>query len=625
MLLELLVSCITILLRLLLPHPPCWLQRNPFQWQRHCSTAVYVPNSQLSATRLTYSPMSVPKAICPISTSSKYEVTKKSMLVINLPPTTNGIKNMISVVCFRSEWFKRNLRKLPKEEGLLRHQRKSRMRVQLSRRSLHRTINILQSILDFNRLLPQDRQGDRRSLVAAFFCLMPIAILIPVRSSSMRKFLCGDLDQCLHVTSSKRKTRRSLPSWIKRSPSEADFDILGPDRPTNVDPEILNTPDNSKLKGVLWPGMHLFDAATAEMRRRRNQKKDGSTLMQMERTSKSVQPTEVIYSEGWTSTKQRPITGMVEDSSPLKGESPLPKKPVRRKRPALAEVSVNLLRNTRKPVKLEHPHGTYVRRGLDYLTNQSSPSLPSSSNGTSEAAKSRFSPTEDETMEFKLTVGDLVNRKKGGSFTIFQDKGNTDSTQLLSAIAGQRERAYPHFASRQMQSHLPQATTQIPFTTPSWLQPQYQQVQSYQNMYVHQGFGNPAYYAPQQVGPGKENVDPWFVRTGQVEQRTNPLGWNHHPTMVQNPYQAYNSFGYNGQNGFSGLPSQDDVFGYSANPLSAAYQTLQDHPESPFKTSETADLPAKPSEAKKGSISPDGTISERSGHDYDQSVFTTTE
>ena len=196
MLLELLVSCITILLRLLLPNPPRSLRRNPSQWQRHCSIAVSVPNSQHSATRLTSSPMSVPKVICPISTSFKYEVIKKSMLVISLPLTANGIKNMISVVCFQSEWFKRNPKKLPNEGGLPRHQRKSRMRVHLPRRLLYRRIKILQSILDFNRLLPRGQQGDRRSFVATFFCLMPIAILIPVRSSSMRKVLYSDLDQC---------------------------------------------------------------------------------------------------------------------------------------------------------------------------------------------------------------------------------------------------------------------------------------------------------------------------------------------------------------------------------------------------------------------------------------------
>lgn len=55
----------------------------------------------------------------------------------------------------------------------------------------------------------------------------------------------------------------------------------------------------SKLKGVIWPGMDWFDAATDEMKRKRNQKKDFAVLEQMQRTSSVVEPTEFIWnSEG---------------------------------------------------------------------------------------------------------------------------------------------------------------------------------------------------------------------------------------------------------------------------------------------------------------------------------------
>lgn len=53
--------------------------------------------------------------------------------------------------------------------------------------------------------------------------------------------------------------------------------------------------DNSKLKGVFWPGMNLFDSATAEMKRMRNQKKDGTALAQMKLSSAVVEPTEWIF------------------------------------------------------------------------------------------------------------------------------------------------------------------------------------------------------------------------------------------------------------------------------------------------------------------------------------------
>jgi hypothetical protein len=160
---------------------------------------------------------------------------------------------------------------------------------------------------------------------------------------------------------------------------------------------------------------------------------------------------------------------------------------------------------------------------------------------------------------------------------IFHDKeSNPNSHQPLNTMTGRMETAYTHFAPAQMQARLPQAQPNMLFTTPSWLQPQYQQPQTYQSPYMTPGLGNPSYYAHQNLGPSKENIEPWVPRTRQAEYRTNPLGWNHNAMTVQNPYQAHNNFSYDSQICFSGISSQDDVFGYSVNPLSAAYQNLED-------------------------------------------------
>jgi hypothetical protein len=53
--------------------------------------------------------------------------------------------------------------------------------------------------------------------------------------------------------------------------------------------------DEPSLKGVQHPGMGLFDAATADMRKKRNQRKDGTILAQMRRTSRDVEPNIVVY------------------------------------------------------------------------------------------------------------------------------------------------------------------------------------------------------------------------------------------------------------------------------------------------------------------------------------------
>ena len=81
--------------------------------------------------------------------------------------------------------------------------------------------------------------------------------------------------------------------------------------------------DLSKLKGIIWPGMSLFDAASPEARRMRNQRKDGSVLAVMQASSELVEPTEVIYLPTWEIKKERFISGEVESSPP---PAELPKK-----------------------------------------------------------------------------------------------------------------------------------------------------------------------------------------------------------------------------------------------------------------------------------------------------------
>ena len=109
--------------------------------------------------------------------------------------------------------------------------------------------------------------------------------------------------------------------------------------------ESVTTKDEdeaTKLKGAIWPGMDIFDSATLEMRRKRNQKKDVSVLDQLEQNSLEVEPTEVIYQPFGFIRKQRRISGKAESSSPLPEELPPP--PTKRRvtaRPILADKNVN--------------------------------------------------------------------------------------------------------------------------------------------------------------------------------------------------------------------------------------------------------------------------------------------
>jgi hypothetical protein len=76
--------------------------------------------------------------------------------------------------------------------------------------------------------------------------------------------------------------------------------------------------DGSKLKGIYWPGMDLFDSATAEMKRMRNQKKDGTALQQMKRSSAGIEPTEWVFNANGEFRKVRDIFDESTESSPVR-------------------------------------------------------------------------------------------------------------------------------------------------------------------------------------------------------------------------------------------------------------------------------------------------------------------
>ena len=117
------------------------------------------------------------------------------------------------------------------------------------------------------------------------------------------------------------------------------------------DPDGVDVPnDIARLKGDIWPGMDIFDSATLEMRRKRNQKKATSVIIQLQTTSEMVTPTELIFDNLGQFKKERVISGEPNEAdSPLRGETtpepddPPAKKRATRRRPraALAEKDAN--------------------------------------------------------------------------------------------------------------------------------------------------------------------------------------------------------------------------------------------------------------------------------------------
>lgn len=94
--------------------------------------------------------------------------------------------------------------------------------------------------------------------------------------------------------------------------------------------EETAAPRTPELKGIYYPGMSLFDSASAEAQRKRNQRKNESIVVQIQQESLEVECNEYIYWPDGSLKMCRFITGDVQ-SSPLKEETPPPPPPKRRR------------------------------------------------------------------------------------------------------------------------------------------------------------------------------------------------------------------------------------------------------------------------------------------------------
>lgn len=354
--------------------------------------------------------------------------------------------------------------------------------------------------------------------------------------------------------------------------------------------------------------MSIFDSAPEEMKKKRNQKKDGSLLKQMEKTSAIVEPQEVIYSPRGSLAKVRLITGMVEDSSPLKGESPIPKKrPPKPKRPALASMSSNIPHRPKREAKAKNM-GTKVTGQQDQVWPGPSSYEQVPSRHGSVLQNSSFMPSEDENREFRLTVGNLKPRSSG--IQVFKDHRDGYSTQPKlfpyppDGFQEYRMPALPYGPGNSTRSGLNGGSA------PSWLR----QPQSQPSMTNHlfSPERNPSPKVP--FSPfynrelGKDDADPFMHEDRRIAHQ-NPFEWvgmsgvsegqhlRHSAVNTHAPSMAHNV-----------ATNQHDNSGFGVNPLSFAFQKLQEPADSFTRTDDSHESGLQPN----GFVSPNGTLSDPS-------------
>ena len=188
------------------------------------------------------------------------------------------------------------------------------------------------------------------------------------------------------------------------------------------DPGLIQSP---VLKGVKWPGMSLFDSASLDAQRRRNQKKDGSIVEQMRNDSAAVEQIERIYWPDGSLKKERLITGNVESSPPRDlTPPPVPTKRQRTKvnREVLKDLSTNGLKVGKKPLLRKtatRVSGTKVAN-LQELSGKALATLDESNFLYPRSTHIDYNPMDEEASEGQLTFG-ATNSGRRRDFEIFSD------------------------------------------------------------------------------------------------------------------------------------------------------------------------------------------------------------
>ena len=177
------------------------------------------------------------------------------------------------------------------------------------------------------------------------------------------------------------------------------------------------------LKGVKWPGMSIFDSASLEAQRLRNQKKDGSILEQMEQNSIVVEQMERIYWPDGSLKQERLITGNVE-SSPLKEPTPPPKRQrTKAKKAVLRDISTNAPKPTHRASKTQ---GQFRDSRASDLRNISKKALASLDSPPPpefiypRSVHMGYDAANDEELERRLTSG-RFSHSRGQAFDVFND------------------------------------------------------------------------------------------------------------------------------------------------------------------------------------------------------------
>ena len=180
------------------------------------------------------------------------------------------------------------------------------------------------------------------------------------------------------------------------------------------------------LKGVKWPGMSIFDSASLEAQRLRNQKKDGSILEQMEYNSIVVEQMERIYWPDGSLKQERLITGNVESSPPKEPTPPPKRQRTKVKKAVLRDISTNAPKLTQRAIKTQSRYRDTQASDLRNISKKALATLdpPLPEFVYPRRAHMDYDAAHNEELERRLISG-RINHTRRHAFNVFNDHMST--------------------------------------------------------------------------------------------------------------------------------------------------------------------------------------------------------
>lgn len=297
-------------------------------------------------------------------------------------------------------------------------------------------------------------------------------------------------------------------------------------------PEMIEdtTPEMARLKGIIWPGMDMFDSADAETQRKRNQRKDISVLKRMQAMSELVEPMETVCSPGGTVKKRRHVDDL-EDDSPVEGESPLMKQSSRSKRKPLSVLSHNASGQTLRKSRSS-------RRMLNTMTTPTR--VMHASNKPQRARRHYRQPQRSTTNNKKSNHLTGVAQRRQPDFEIFDEEALTSTNVQPVAMLSN-----PFLGAGHRSIETPRR-----FAPASWLE---------------RGHLSEQAYDPFKDYRSSHLLSDTYAAFNDDKENSNPLTWHKDPkNNTTSPIAASQMEFDTFEDGFGALA---EVYAFTRNPL----------------------------------------------------------